>query len=339
MKRSRLTNRDIADWGTLCHASFLAARGKRDREQVRRFFDDFDEQIRQLSIEILHNTIRLGQTTTFQIFDPKLRTIHAPIFRERILHHALIHHIGPVLDRALIDDTYACRVGKGAIAAVQRAQTHCRRFPWYAKIDVRQYFPGIDHSILFQMVKKKFQDPSLQNLIQKVIDSHAAAPGKGLPIGALTSQHFANYYLNALDRYLLETIGVRGLVRYMDDTVFWCDSKEEAQQAVVRCRIFLHDQLCLSLHEHCQVNRSTSGVTFCGYRVLPGTILLTQRRRQLYAAARTRWESRFCRGEISANQLQSGYSAALGIVIHADSAGWRRLQLARVPVLEACDEG
>jgi len=337
MKRKKITLHDVADLKTLCLAAYRAAKGKRDRHQVASFFAEFDAEIERLQQGILEGTIPVGRTTEFQIFDPKPRRIHAPVFPERVLHHAVIGHVGPVLDRALIDDTFACRVGKGAIAAVRRARQHCQRFPWYAKIDVRQYFPSVDHEALFQLVCRKVKDDDLLHLIWRIIRAHESSPGVGLPIGALTSQHFANFYLNGHDRFLLRDPSVLGLVRYMDDTVFWCPSKETAQNMVARSREFLAARLNLRLHPRAQINRSSHGVTFCGFRVFSGSIRLTLRRRRLYAAARARWERRYAAGEISANQLQNGYAAALGIILHADSDAWRGNQLSRVSPLEACD--
>lgn len=337
MKRSKVTIEAVADWQTLCWAAHRAAQGKRDRQQVEQFFADFDCQILRLREGILSGAVFVGETTEFQIFDPKPRTIHAPVFRERVLHHAVMRHVGPVLDRTLVDDTFACRIGKGSIAAVQRAQQHSRRFPWYAKIDVSKYFPSIDHARLCGLLEGKFKDRRLLRLLGAIIDAHHHVPGVGLPIGALTSQQFANFYLNSLDRFLLENPAVRGIVRYMDDTVFWCESKHEARMMVESVGEFLEDRLRLQLHPRRQINRSSHGVTVCGFRVFPGCIRLTQRRRRLYAAGRDRWEKRFAAGSISAEQLQSGYAATLGIVLHADSLTWRRQQLIRKPVLEACD--
>jgi len=334
MKRSSISNEDVAEWKTLCWAAHRAALGKRDRNQVNAFFAAFDKQICKLHHGILDGTLPTGAATRFQVFDPKPRTIHAPLFTERVLHHAVMRHVGPVLDRSLIDDTFACRVGKGAIAAVARAQHHARRYPWYAKLDVQKYFASINHAVLFRSLQGKFKDDGLLNVLYRIIDAHHASPGVGLPIGALTSQYFANFYLSRLDRFLVGNKSVRAIVRYMDDVVFWCSTKAEVQHAVNAAHEFLDSELRLRFHPNVQINRSATGLTVCSYRVLPGCIRLTRRRRHLYAAARARWERRFLAGRVSASQLQSGYAAALSIVLHADSLAWRREQLRRNPVVE-----
>lgn len=337
MKRSRINLDDVANWETLRLAAYRAARGKHDRRQVQRFFAGFDREIFQLQREIVTGTVSVGDATSFQIFDPKPRIIHAPVFRERVLHHALIHHVGPVLDRVLVDDTFACRVGKGTWAAVRRAQQYSRRFSWYAKIDVRHFFASIDHTTLFGLIQRKFKNKPLLQLMRRIIGAHCSSPGIGLPIGALTSQHFANFYLHSFDRFLLNNSAVRGIVRYMDDTVFWTSSKNEAKAMVQAAREFLNDQLHLQLHPRVQINRSAQGIPVCGYRVFPSRVRLTRRRKHSYARGRVRWEGRFARGEISADELQNGYAAVLGIVLRCDSIAWRRNQLARQPPLAACD--
>jgi hypothetical protein len=243
-------------------------------------------------------------------------------------------HVGPVLDRALVDDTYACRTGKGALAAVQRAQQHVRRFPWWAKIDIRAYFASIDHGVLNDQLARRFKDAPLLALLSRIIDAHHSAPGKGLPIGALTSQQLANFYLAGLDRLLLETCRVRGLVRYMDDLVWWGDSRAQVHEALDAAERFASAALMLRIKQPTLVGRSSAGLMLCGYRILPGRLLLSRRRRRRYGQRRRAWEQAYAEGCIDARTLQAGYSAVLGITLHADAASWRRNQLARVPLAE-----
>jgi len=216
MKRSGVSLDAVADWHNLSAAFHRAALGKGHRTEVIQFKKDLPNRLANLRKDILAGTVTVGQMRCFHIRDPKPRIIHAPCFPERVLHHALMASVGPVLDRGLVADTYACRTGKGALAAVRRAQHHLQRWPWYAKIDIRSYFANIDHAILGELLARRFKDQPLLALMARIINAHHAAPGKGLPIGALTSQQFANYYLSGLDRLLLEACRVRGFVRYMD---------------------------------------------------------------------------------------------------------------------------
>lgn len=262
MKRSPVGLAAVADWHTLAAAFHRAALGKRSRPEVQRFAANLEPELAALRGEILAGTVAVGRARRFRIHDPKPRLIHAPCFRERVLHHALMAHVGPVLDRALVDDTYACRVGKGALAAVQRAQHHARHWPWWAKIDIRAYFAGIDHERLKDLLVRRFRDPGLLHLMGRIIDAHADSPGKGLPIGALTSQQFANFYLGGSDRRLLEGCRVRGYVRYMDDSVWWGESQTAVRAALTEARPFAAEHLALQVKEPSQLGRSARGLAY-----------------------------------------------------------------------------
>jgi RNA-directed DNA polymerase len=322
----------VADWHNLAGAFHRAARGKWARPEVQRFAAKLEQELATLRREILAGTVALGRGRRFRIHDPKPRLIHAPCFRERVLHHALMAHVGPVLDRALVDDTYACRVGKGALAAVQRARHHARRWPWWAKIDIRTYFASIDHRMLKDLLARRFKDPGLLRLMDRIIDASADTPGKGLPIGALTSQQFANFYLAGLDRHLLEHGHVRGYVRYMDDSVWWGDSRAAVRAALIEVQTYATEHLALQVKEPPQIGRSTLGLSLCGYRILPGCLRLSRRRKDRYSACRGHWEDAYAAGLIDGLTLQAGYAGALAITLHADAAAWRREHLRRVPL-------
>jgi retron-type reverse transcriptase len=334
MKRSPVSLEDVADWHTLAAAFHLAASGKPDRRDVRVFAAKLDGELAALRRDILEEIVQPGPMTSFRIRDPKPRIIRAPCFRDRVLHHALMAHAGPVLDRALVFDTYACRLGKGTLAAVRRCQNHARRFPWYGKIDVRAYFASIDHTRLMALLRRRFKNRGVLALMEKIIAAHHERPGVGLPIGALTSQHFANFYLGGLDRLLLERCRVGGMVRYMDDVVWWCDDRTAAREALAAARAFLRDDLRLAVKEPALIGQSASGLAFCGYRVLPSALLLSRRRRRRYAERRRHWEEAYAAGEIDAPALQAGFGSVLAITAHADAAAWRREQLCRRPLAE-----
>ncbi len=159
-------------------------------------------------------------------------------------------------------------------------------------------------------------------------------PGKGLPIGTLTSQHFANFYLDGLDRFLLEVLRVKAHVRYMDDILWWCESKRAAKAQLAAACEFAQVQRCLTVKPNPQINRSVRGVTFCGFRILPGALRLSRRRRRCYQRGRNKWESAWLRGQLSALDLQAAYAAIHSIAAHGDSQGWRRGQLLRFPAPE-----
>jgi len=332
VKRSRVSLDAVADWHNLSAAFHRAALGKGHRPEVIEFRKELPARLARLRQDIMAGTVTVGRMRCFHIRDPKPRIIHAPCFPERVLHHALMAYVGPVLDRGLVADTYACRTGKGALAAVRRAQHHLRRWPWYAKIDIRSYFASIDHAILDEMLARRFKDRPLLALMARIVDAHHAEPGKGLPIGALTSQQFANYYLSGLDRLLLEGCRMRGFVRYMDDMVWWGDDREAVRNALDAAEEFARNRLGLKIKQPVQIGQSRHGLNFCGYRILPGRLLLSRRRKRRYAECRQQWEAAYRDAAIDSLGLQAGYASAFAITAHADANAWRREQLRRSPL-------
>ena len=334
MRRKRVDLAEVADLDNLAQAFWRAARGKRESPEVVAFASDLDRALGELAHAILGGTVRVGEVRSFEIRDPKPRRIHAPCFRERVLHHALIAHIGPPLDRALSDDTFACRPGKGTLAAVLRAQQQVRRHPWFLKLDVRAFFASVDHEVLRAALRHKLKGRGVLDLCDRIIAAYATSPGRGLPIGALTSQHFANYYLAPLDRLIQGSLRAPAMVRYMDDIVVWCRSNAEAREvlrAVEECAgVALHLAL-----KPAQLQRSEQGLSFLGFRVFPRRLGLSRRRRRRYAAARRRLEHAYATGLIEAPALQAGIDAALAITAHAEARGWRRGDLRRRPAVDA----
>jgi hypothetical protein len=205
-------------------------------------------------------------------------------------------------------------------------------------MDVRSYFANIDHAVLERRLRTRLKGEGVLNLIGRIVAAHEDAPGKGLPIGSLTSQIFANAHLDPLDRFLLESCRVEGLVRYMDDFVFWTRTRREAAAIRDDARAFLSERLLLTAKEPSQLNRSARGVTICGYRVRPGTIRLSQRRRRRYLEARRRCEADYLAGRIDAVGLQHAHDAALAITAHADARSWRRARASSWPGGEWRDE-
>ncbi|MCX7109139.1 MAG: reverse transcriptase/maturase family protein [Proteobacteria bacterium] len=327
MHRRHIELTDIAAWDNLLLAVWKAARGKRQRPDVARFLAETDDSLQQLASDILVGAVPYGRYRSFHIHDPKLRLIHAACFEDRVLHHAIINLAEPVFERSLVPTTYACRPGKGVHRAVVQVQNNLRRFPWFVQVDVDGYFPAIDHSLLFGLLQHRFKGDGFMALLWRIIDSYHARLGKGLPIGALTSQHFANHYLDGADRFLLNTKPVGAMVRYMDDMIWWCHDKPSALQTLAGLREFLHDKLSLRLKPTTQINRSSRGVTYCGFRILPGTVLLTPRKQRRYRSLREQWETAWLEGNIDSNTLQQAYAAVHAITLHADSRTWRQRNL------------
>ncbi len=330
MKRVRVDLEQIASWPNLADAAYKAAKGKRNRPEVAKFFARFDNSLSQLSAAILAGKMPKGIFREFTIRDPKQRTIHAACFVDRVFHHAVINLIGPVLDRGLIQHTYACRPGKGQHAAAFQVQHYLRRYPWYIKIDIDGYFPAIDHQRLLYLLHRRVKGQPFLALLGRVIAQYHAQPSKGLPIGSLTSQHFANFYLNGLDRFVQEQLPSCAYLRYMDDSIWWCDDKKTACQTLRQVREYLREERFLEVKEGAQINRSVHGVTFCGHRITLGALRLTPRKKRRYVQKRESWENAFRDGAINELELQQGYAAVHAITAHINSRGWRRKNLQRL---------
>jgi hypothetical protein len=189
-----------------------------------------------------------------------------------------------VLDRWLIDDTYACRVGRGREAAVKQAVHFCRTQSWCLKLDVRKYFDSIDHDRLLELLTRRFKEVPLHTLFDRIVRSYRGSQGIGLPIGSLMSQHFANFYLGWLDRYVKEALQIRGYVRYMDDMLMWGNDRQELQRVQLACELFVADELRLEF-KPAQVRRVEQGISFLGCRLFPNHVELNRRSKQ-------RWQRR-----------------------------------------------
>ena len=327
MHRQRIELGEIAAWDNLQLATWKAAQGKRSRPDVACFIAGLDDRLEQLHADILAERVPYGQYRSFVIHDPKLRQIHAACFEDRVLHHAIMNLAEPVFEKSLVPSTYACRPGKGVHLAVSQVQRNLQRYPWFVQVDVNGYFPSIDQARLLALLSRRFKGAGFMHLLHRIVESYQAMPGKGLPIGSLTSQHFANYYLDGADRFLLGHADVCAHVRYMDDIVWWCRDKNCARQVLAELSSYLSEIGKLSLKPDPQINRSSRGLTFCGFRILSATIRLTNRKQKRYRFLRGRNEAAWERSNISDRALQSAYDAMLAATLLAESQSWRQRDL------------
>lgn len=335
MKRLRVSLEDIASHQNLYLALWKAKKGKESRQEVRLFLDNVESNIARLSHEILQGVSPKGDFRSFYINDPKRRLIHAACFEDRLLHHAIMNIAAPVFEKTMVDSSYACRVGKGVHRAVADVQRKLQRYPWYVKTDISGYFPHIDHAILFHLLQKRFKGDDFLHLIWRVIKSFRSDEqlSTGLPIGSLTSQYFANYYFDGADRFLLESSSATAHVRYMDDVIFWCRTKEQAKETLACFKQYLWERRALVIKPNAQVNRSSHGVSFCGFRVQQNKILLNRRKKKRFLALRKQYETAWLNGEIDEMSLQQRFVSLYAVSLHADSQEWRKFSLEVCPSL------
>lgn len=217
MRREIGLFRELHLWDNLGLALLKTLRGKRDRGDARVFLDGMPG-----SLEVIADRLRTGRGPEgrfreFIIHDPKKRLISAPCFADRVLHHAVINVCEPVFERWLISQTYACRTGLGLRAAIREAEKWVNRKAWYLQMDVKHYFETVPRQLLLAKLERLFGEPEMLRLWQAIVFSYRPGVGRGMPIGALTSQHLANFYLGFLDRFIKEELRIRGYARYMDD--------------------------------------------------------------------------------------------------------------------------
>ena len=320
----------IAEGNNLRLAFWKAAKGKRGKADCLAFRERLDENLARLRGDILSGDVGVGNYHYFKVRDPKERLICAATFRERVLHHALMNVCEPVLERAAVFDSYACRKGKGRLAAIARARGYVQTHGWFLKMDIRKYFDSVDHE-------------TLMGIFEHIVNSYQTAPGRGLPIGNLTSQHFANFYLLPLDRFLKEDLGCQAYVRYMDDFVVWGASGSELRAVQDRVVEFLSLQLKLELKASTVLNRTTFGMDFLGYRLFPDSVRLARRSKVRFIRKFSRYEAAYECGEWTEKVLQRRMQALLGFVSHAATEGLRRDVMERFGVvakrLQPCESG
>ncbi|MFO0874375.1 MAG: reverse transcriptase/maturase family protein [Phycisphaerales bacterium] len=328
MQRDRIGLEDVARHDNLLLATWKAARGKRHRAAVARFLDNLGRNLATLAEEILSERSPRGRARSFTIRDPKRRTITAACFADRVLHHAILNLAESRFERMLVESSYACRPGKGVHCAVLAVQRHVRRsdaLPWVVQVDVENYFASIDHAILESLLAQRFKGRPFLALLGRIIAAGGVAtPGQGLPIGSLTSQHFANAYLDGADRFLLRHPGVGAHVRYMDDLVWWCPSRAAATETLEGLRAYLDRERKLALKPSFHLGLSRRGIAYCGFRVRPGVVLPSSRKMTGYRAALLRIEATLGTGEVTEASAQRAYDVASAALTGCQSIGFRR---------------
>ena len=276
MKRTGQLFDLILEYDNICLAVHKAARGKRDRKEAQAWLTDCNNKVQRMIEQLGSGKFSFGHYHQFRVYDPKERLITAPSFEERIVHHAIMNIVEPHLERWLISDTYACRLKKGRLRCLARAREFASTNAWFVKLDVRKYFDSISHCKLLELWQRKFKDTRLFHLFQRIIAAYQSGPGTGLPIGSLTSQHLANYYLSWLDRFVKEHLQVAGYVRYMDDMALWVADPAQARAVIQGVIEFLETELHLVPKVSPYANRTLHGMDFLGCRVYRSHVKLNR---------------------------------------------------------------
>lgn len=327
MKRQGHLFERVVAYRTLLAAAHRARRRKGHRLEVARFLFHLESNLLALQQELRSGAYRMRPYRAFEIREPKRRRICAAHFRDRVVHHAACAVLDPIFEAGSISDTYACRRGKGTHAAVRRLQEFSRRWAYVLVCDVRRYFETLDHQVLKSLCRKEIKDKALLDLLDRIIDHPlpAGGPGKGVPIGNLTSQYFANRYLGELDHYVKDRLGLPGYVRYMDDFAIFAEDKPRLHRALASIREFLREVLRLELRAgRTFVAPVTRGVPFLGFRVFPRLVRLDGEKLARLRRRIRRRETEYRLGRIDEDALARSVRGMAGHVAHVDSLQVRR---------------
>ena len=284
----------LVSFENLHSAAYQVLRGKRGQPRAGELFQDLEGELLRLRDALSSGTWQPGPYRTFWISDPKPRLISAAPLRDRVVHHALVNVIEPSFERRFIHDSYACRRGKGTHKALDRFAHWGRSHRYVLKMDIRKFFPSMDHEVLKQRLERVLRDPDILGLCDLIIDGSNEQesvrdyfPGDdlftphlrphGIPIGNLTSQFFGNVYLDSLDHFVKERLRVRRYLRYVDD--FCCFDDDKDRLTAVRAAIREHlGTLRMKLNEgKSRLRQLKEGVEFLGFVHFPGTTRLNQR--------------------------------------------------------------
>ncbi|GHV36174.1 hypothetical protein FACS18949_15260 [Clostridia bacterium] len=329
----------------LFEAYTLASKGKRYRDEVLAFYARLEENLLEIKGDLLSGEYTPGDYREFYIHEPKKRLVMTIPFRDRVVQWALYQVVNPLFLKGYITDSYACIEGRGVHQASARIKYWAKLLsrdganPYYLKLDISKYYYRIDHDILLDILRKKLNDKPLIDLFEKIIKG-ASIPfglpegatvgsterifGKGMPIGNLSSQMFANIYLNELDQYIKRELRVRYYVRYMDDMAIFADNKEDLHRYKSAIETFLRELLNLSLNAKTAIRPLKHGIEFCGFRVWHTHIKLRKQTALRMKRRLKKVKEDFENGAMSLEMVSRTVASYKGIFDHCDSYALRR---------------
>ncbi len=274
----------LAAWG-----EFI--KGKRNKPDVQKFAFNLFDNILQLHQELANKSYEHGNYYRFNISDPKPRVIHKADVRDRLLHHAIHRILYPFFAKTFISDSFSCQINKGMHRAINRFRSFTYKVSknhtqtcWVLKCDIKKFFNSIDHEVLLKILDSYIPDKNIIWLLERIISSFSVVPGKGLPLGNLTSQLFSNIYMNKLDQFIKHKLKVCYYLRYADDFAVLSHVIVPLEDLVIKISEFLENNLKLSLHpKKVFIKTMASGVDFLGWVHFPDhRVLRTTTKRRMF---------------------------------------------------------
>ena len=294
-------------------------RGKTSKADVQKFELHLEDNLFSLREQLTNGAYRHDPYESFYVRDPKLRHIHKASVRDRVVHQAVMNVLEPVFERVFIFDSYASRKEKGTHRAVSRLRKFAWRLSrnntrtvWVLQCDIKKFFDSVDHGILFRLLEKRIYDRGALRLCATIIQSFNGNTGKGLPLGNVTSQLFANIYLNELDQFIKRKLRVKFYLRYADDFVLLNHDRAELESIIPLLGQFLRNELSLALHpQKVSIKTWHQGIDFLGYVSFPHhAILRTKTKRRMFT-------------RIYAEKSKEAFISYLGLTAHCRSRNVR----------------
>lgn len=320
MKRIGHLYERLCSFQNLFLAFKKAFRGKRTDQVAATFCFNLERELLALQEELRQKTYCPQKYHYFTIVDPKKREISVASFRDRVVHHALCNILEPIFEKTFIYDSYACRVQKGTHRAIKRAQDFSRRNEFFLQGDIKKYFDNINHEIMMKIIEAKIKDQKVLWLCAKILENSAISrhtpelsEGKGIPIGNLTSQFFANVYLNRFDHFIQEELRGHCYIRYMDDFILFHQDKKRLKDNLERLESYLQEELHLELKpESFQIRKTASGFNFLGFRVFPNLIRIKRANVKRFRQRMDQRQKEYEQGKISIDSLVMSLQSVVG---------------------------
>jgi retron-type reverse transcriptase len=305
---------------------------KRNRIDVSDFELNLEKNIFDLYRDLKSGIYKHGPYKGFWIHDPKLRRIHKATVRDRVLHHAIFNVLNPIFEPTFIPDSFSCRVGKGTHKGMEKvvemtrsvSQNSTRRC-YALKCDIRKFFDSVNHNVLLGILEKRIRDEKVMKLMREIIESFETNKRnlfdrRGVPIGNLTSQIFANIYMNEFDQFVKHELKIKYYARYTDDFIIISTDKTYLKNLIPAIQDFLETKLCLELHpKKVHITKHIRGVDFLGYVILPEHIKLRTKTKQRIFRKLKENVNRYRNGQVSELTLRSSLQSYLGVLSHANA--------------------
>ena len=343
MKRLGRIWPELISFDNLFNAYLKARKGKQSIPAVAEFTLNLETELLSLQQELTDFTYQPGRYRLFTIYERKKRQIAAAPFRDRVVHHALMNIIEAPIDLRFIFDSYACRQGKGVHAAVNRYQQWSKHYPYVLKMDIEQYFPSIDHQLLKAKLRYYLKDNYVLTLLDRIIDTTPEACGRpdfyyfpgddlithteqttGLPIGNLTSQFFANLYLDGVDHFIKQKLRVRAYLRYVDDLVILGRNKVQLHEMRENIRERLAEDR-LRLHPRkAHIYHTARGIDLFGYQVFPHKRKLRNDNGHDFQRRLRKMARLYHEGALDWEEIHPRVRSWIGHAIHGETKGLRK---------------